>query len=150
MRTILPAAFLLPVMIGQSGSVQEQVNPSDGVTGGCWQAAVHLSVVQTKARLRHTTPVSSPLLYSSLRITNAILSFRVATDQDGNVVCIQAVSGHPLIIGVAIEAIHKWKFRAALVNGQRQSMIGTLVLAVAGTEHGLKTRVLSAEPTTAR
>jgi len=149
-RTILPAAFLLPVMIGQSLFGQEQVKPSDGATESCWQVGVHLSVAQTKARLSYTTQLSPPLLYSSLRITNAILSFRVATDQDGNVVCIRAVSGPPLIIGVAIEALQKWKFRPSLVNGQRQSVSGTLVLAVAGDEHGLKTSVLRAEPTSAR
>jgi hypothetical protein len=80
----------------------------------------------------------------------AVLSFNVGTDQDGSVICIRTISGYPLIIGVAIESIKKWKFRPAMLRGERQAIEGDLIVAVSGTEHGFKTAVLNAEPQKAR
>jgi len=113
----------------------------------CWQAGiVELSPSKLKARLRHTTPISSPLLYKSFRIGNAILSFKLRADAEGNVVCVQAISGHPIIIGAAIESIQTWKFRPPKKHGLSQAFEGTLIVGISGTEQGLKTTVLNREP----
>jgi hypothetical protein len=104
-----------------------------------------------KALLRHTDPILSPLLWNSMwnsmRITNAVLVFKVSTDQDGNVVCIRAISGHPIIIGAAIQSIKTWKFQPTTVGRRRQPTVGTLILAVSATGRGIETKVLREEPT---
>jgi len=142
---------LLPTKNGLAFGVHLRFNSPNASTDNCWQAgAVRLSAAQTKTRLLHITPISSPSLYSSLRITNAVLSFKVGTGQDGNVTCIRAIGGHPLIIGVAIESIKTWEFRPTTAHGQRQAIVGTLIITVSGTEHGLKATVLNAEPQKAR
>jgi hypothetical protein len=107
-----------------STPVRVKVNPPNkAFVEGCSQAAaVQLSAAQTKARLRQRSPISSPLLYRSMRITNAVLFFKVVIDPDGNVVCIRVVSGHPLVVGAAIESIKTWKFLPTKVQGQRLSM----------------------------
>jgi hypothetical protein len=149
MRIGLLAVFLSCVLSVPPGAFgQAGANPrNQPSTDNCWQAgAVELSAAQTKARLRHVNPISPPLLYRGMRFTNAVLSFKLGTDIDGNVICIRMISGHPIIIGAAIESIKTWKFRPPKVKGQLQAIFGTLVVSVSGTEHGLKTKVLNAEP----
>jgi hypothetical protein len=77
---------------------------------------------------------------------DTILSFNVGTDKDGSVICIRAISGPPLIIPGAIESIRKWRFRPAMVHGQKQAIVGNLIVRVSGTESGFKTEVLAADP----
>lgn len=116
-----------------------------GSNRDCWRdGSIELSAAQMKNRLRFKVPVMPPLLYRQMRITNPILSFAVGTDVDGNVTCIQAISGHPLFIGGAIESIKQWKFRPFKIRGQRRSFFGTLIIGLTQTKHGLKTVVLSA------
>jgi hypothetical protein len=150
MRALLSVIAMVSGAMGKQGYVPALVQPSPEIDDGCWQAKVYLSSAQTKARLRSTSPVISPLLYNSMRITNATLLFKIAVDREGNVACVQAISGHPLILGAAIDAIRKWKFRPVRISGQRQPMVGTLILVVSGTDRGIKTKVLSAEPARGR
>jgi hypothetical protein len=141
------AACLLAVVIGQTGLfAQVDVISADASPDNCLQAGTSLlSAGQTKARLRHVAPISPPGLAHFLSI-DTVLSFNVATDKDGNVICIWTISGHPLIIPGAIESIRKWKFRPAMVHGQKQAVVGNLIIKVSGSEEGFKTEVLAAEP----
>lgn len=132
-----------PPGLGQAG-----VNlPDRSSEDHCWrEGAVRQSAAQMKGRLRHMNSIASPLLYRTMRITDAVLSFELRADQGGNVDCIRAISGHPIIVGAAIESIRTWKFRPSKVRGQSRAIFGTLVLVVSGTERRLKTAVLKAEP----
>jgi len=130
--------LLLPIWVfGQTD------NPPDT----CWQAeAVQLSAAQTKSLLRYTTPVNSPLLWNSMRMTNAILVFKIRTDEDGNIACLRVVSGHPIIIAGAIESVKNWKFRPKKVDGQGRSIYGTLVLRISCCKQGIESKVLNEVP----
>ena len=71
-----------PSVFGQAGANPPEQAPIDN----CWEAgAVELSAAQTKARLRHMTPLSSPMLPHLMRITNAVLSviLRVSATKHG-------------------------------------------------------------------
>ena len=142
------AALLLSAMIVKGSCAQGQsaltIEPIEGKD--CLQGEAQLRARPSKIRLRHKTPVSSVLLYKSLRITNALLVFKIATDQDGNVTCIRTVSGHPLLLGVAIDSIRNWKFKPTVTSGRRRSILGTLVLALSTQLSRLRTRVLNSEP----
>ena len=109
--------------------------------------AVQLTAAQTKAQLRHTTPIQSPALYSAMRITNAALVFSVGADAGGNMECIHVMSGHPLIIAAAMESVKNWKLRPIEVNGRRRPIVGTLVLRISCcADQGLKAEVLDKKP----
>jgi hypothetical protein len=43
----------------------------------------------------------------------------ISVDPQGNVACVQTVSGHPLIIGVAIDSVRQWKVEP-LLRGLRE------------------------------
>ncbi len=147
MRFVFTALFLSAMMVkgscaqGQSPLTIQPIESKD-----CLQGEAQLTARQTKIRLRHKTPVSSLLLYKSLRITNAVLVFKIATDQDGNVACISAVSGHPLLLGVAIDSLRNWKFKPTVTSGRRRSILGTLVLALSPQLSRLRTSALNWEP----
>lgn len=148
MRIACAGLFVFSILIlPNCGFARGEANPSNQSSSDpCLQAgAVHLSAAQMRAHLFHTEPISPPALYCSLRI-KTVLSFRVVTDQIGSVICIRANSGHPMIIGAAIDSVRRWKFRPMDVRGQRKPIFGTLILSVAGTEKGIKTRVLKAKP----
>lgn len=50
----------------------------------------------------------------------------VTVDNDGRVLCVQALSGHPLAITHMIEASRRWKFKPYLKNGSAQRFCGRL------------------------
>jgi periplasmic protein TonB len=44
--------------------------------------------------------------------------FKAVIGKDGDVENLQAVSGHPLLIPPAIEAVKQWKYKPYLLNGE--------------------------------
>ena len=57
-----------------------------------------------------------------------IALMEVTIDNDGRVLCAQALSGHPLAITHLIEASRRWKFKPYLKNGSAQRFCGRLRL----------------------
>jgi hypothetical protein len=118
-QTVWVVSLLLaPTAVLGQVEYNSQIHESTESCGQTYQ--IKLSPAQTKARIRHMRPISSPLLYRSVRITNAVLSLNVGIDQDGAVSCIQVLSGHPIIIGAAIDSIKTWTFQPlnVKVNGK--------------------------------
>ena len=111
----------------------------------CKRGTAHLSAAEMKSHLRHTEPLASPSLGNRINV-KSILVFSVLTDHDGNVQCIAAIAGHPLLLPSAIESIKRWKFQPAGAPGNPQPLCGTLVLNVAATERGAETEILEYKP----
>jgi hypothetical protein len=144
-HTAFSAVALVLLIMPRSGFGQAEQPQDRTPVDNCWQpGAVQLSAAQTKARLRHTEPITPPGLSLGARI-NAVLVFKVGADKDGNVTCIQAVSGHPLLVPGALQSIRSWKFRTA-IGRKRRPIAGTLILSVSWTERGFETKVLDEEP----
>jgi len=57
-----------------------------------------------------------------------IALMEVTVDNDGRVLCVQALSGRPLAITHLIEASRRWKFKPYLKNGSAQRFCGRLRL----------------------
>ncbi|MGC2479012.1 MAG: energy transducer TonB, partial [Candidatus Sulfotelmatobacter sp.] len=43
---------------------------------------------------------------------------RAVIDKQGNIQDLQLVSGHPMLVPAAIEAVKQWRYRPYLLNGQ--------------------------------
>ena len=54
--------------------------------------------------------------------------FRVLIDERGNVDSVQVVSGHPLLVDAATEAVKTWKYRPWLLNGEPVSVETTVTV----------------------
>jgi hypothetical protein len=99
-----------------------------------------------KAQLRYIAAIQSPLLWSSMRIQNALVVFKARTDREGNIACLHAMSGHPIIIAVAMDSLKLWKFRPKRVNGQPRPIYGTLVLRISCCKRGLESKLVNNVP----
>jgi periplasmic protein TonB len=51
---------------------------------------------------------------------------KIAVDETGKVVAAQALAGHPLLAGPAVEASRQARFTPTLVNGKPIREIGTI------------------------
>jgi len=116
----------------------------------CWQTGVvQLTAAQTKAQLRYTAPINGPALWRQMRIGNAVLVFKIRTNENGDVECVRAISGHPIMIASVIGSLKNWKFRPKKINGRRCPIYGTLVLQTScckASKTGLEVKVLNDEP----
>jgi len=71
-----------------------------------------------------------------------VLAIPVPVDPQGNVVCVQRVSGHPLIIGVAIVSVRRWKFEPYASKGVKKGFCGQLALRFQANEHAVKYKMV--------
>jgi TonB family protein len=73
------------------------------------------NVVQQQ-RLRDVPPVY-PELARQARI-EGVVRLNIVIDKQGRVVDIKVISGHPLLIPAALEAVKQWEYNPTLLNGQ--------------------------------
>jgi TonB family protein len=66
----------------------------------------------------------------------------ISVDPRGDVTCVQVVSGHPLIVEVAIDSVRQWKFQPYTPAGVKKSLFGKVALRFQANEHRVKYRVL--------
>jgi hypothetical protein len=109
----------------------------------CTSDAERVSPKQVNALLDKTEPIQTPCCGHGLHIEGAIV-LAIAVDADGEVTCVTVVSGHPLIIGSAIDSVRRWKFRSYVVDGLKKSFCGRVAVRYAATEYGVKYEVIQA------
>jgi hypothetical protein len=66
----------------------------------------------------------------------------ISVDPQGNVACVQTVSGHPLIIGVAIDSVGHWKFEPYTSQGVKKTFFGQVALRFQANEYGVKYKII--------
>ncbi|MEW5978069.1 MAG: energy transducer TonB [Acidobacteriota bacterium] len=66
--------------------------------------------------IRHVKP-TYPLLAREARIEGRVI-LEAIIGKDGQVTEVKLLSGHPLLVGAAIEAVRLWRYRPTLLNGQ--------------------------------
>ena len=109
----------------------------------CTSVAEKVSPKQVDALLDKTEPIQVPCCGHGLHIKGNIV-LAIAVDSDGEVSCVTIVSGHPLIIGAAIDSVRRWKFRSYVVNGVKKSFCGNVTLRYKATDAEVKYEVVQA------
>ena len=107
----------------------------------CTSNAERVSLKQVNALLEKTQPIQTPCCGHGLHI-EGIIVLAIAVDADGDVTCVTVVSGHPLIIGSAIDSVRRWKFRSYVVNGLKKNFCGKVAVRYAATDYGVKYEVI--------
>ncbi len=126
---------------GELYSIVKRVDPALGMrtemveSGGELEMKVFIermdlvrSVVNVPGRIRVGAGVQAanliskpepayPPLARQARIQGSV-RFRVGIGRDGGVIAIEVVSGHPLLIPAAVEAVRQYRYRPTLLNGQ--------------------------------
>jgi TonB family protein len=100
-----------------------------------------LSQPKVKALVKKTEPISAPCCADMLHINGTVV-LALSVDPQGNVTCVQIVSGHPLIIGVAIDSVRRWKFEPYTSKGVKKGFCGQVALRFQANEYGVKYRIL--------
>jgi outer membrane biosynthesis protein TonB len=107
----------------------------------CEPECEKLSPRQVKALVEKTEPIHAPCCADMLHISGTAV-LRISVDPKGNVACVQMVSGHPLIIGVAIDSVRQWKFQPYTFEGVKKSFCGQVALRFQANEHGVKYKIV--------
>jgi TonB family protein len=80
--------------------------------------------VQSANLIRKVTPVY-PSLAKQSRI-QGVVRFTVTIGKDGAVQDVQLVSGHPLLVSSAQDAVWQWQYKPVLLNGQPVDVVTTV------------------------
>jgi len=80
-------------------------------------ARIQRGGVVQHANLLHQVKPTYPPLARSVRVQGAVV-LEALIDREGRVENLKVLSGHPLLIPAAFEAVQQWKYRPTLLNGQ--------------------------------
>jgi TonB family protein len=80
--------------------------------------------VQSANLIRKVTPAYPPLAKQA-RI-QGVVRFTVTIGKDGTVQDVQLVSGHPLLVSPAQDAVWQWQYKPTLLNGQPVDVVTTV------------------------
>ena len=72
-------------------------------------------VVQAAKILRQATPVY-PVLAKQARISG-VVRLEAVISREGTVESLRVISGHPLLVPAAVEAVRQWLYRPTVLNG---------------------------------
>jgi len=95
----------------------ERAQPQRVQIGGTIQAAQLISGVQ---------PIY-PVLAQQTRTQGAVVLHAII-DKDGHVSALQVISGHPLLVKAAIDAVAQWRYQPTLLNGQAVEVETTITV----------------------
>jgi protein TonB len=80
--------------------------------------------VQSAKLIRQPRPVYPPLARQA-RISGTV-KFNAIIAKDGTIQNLQMVSGHPLLVQAATEAVRQWVYQPTLLNGEPVEVITTI------------------------
>lgn len=109
----------------------------------CTSGAERLSPKQVNTMVDKTEPIQGLCLGHNLHIKGTIV-LAIAVDANGEITCVTVVSGHPLIIGTAIDSVRRWKFRPYGANGLKKSFCGKVTLRYEATDCATKYELIQA------
>jgi len=78
---------------------------------------VRISQGVTKGLLIHRVEPAYPTLAKAARVQGEVL-LRAVIDKNGDIQDLTLISGHPMLVPSAIEAVKQWRYKPYLLNGQ--------------------------------
>src|SRR5437660_6018364 len=148
MRLIL--ALCLATSVGSTANALQSNPPSDASP----RREVHIHApagtkigpndkVVPGTLLRRVNPTYPPLARQT-RISGTV-RFHVTITTEGSVQDLQVVSGHPLLVQSATDAVRQWKYQPTLLNGQPVE-VDTTIDVIFSLDEGPGTSTESASP----
>ena len=122
-------------------SVLQMANGQQQVPSCCESESETLSQSQVKALVKKTESIHAQCCADMLHISGTVV-LAISVDAQGNVACVQIVSGHPLIIGVAIDSVKRWKFEPYTSKSIKKSFCGQVTFHFQANEHAVKYRII--------
>jgi len=107
----------------------------------CESESEKLSQSQVKALVKKTEPIHPPCCADMLHMSGAVV-FAISVDPQGNVACVQMVSGHALIIGAVIDSVRQWKFEPYTSKGIKKPFCGQVAIRFQANEYRVKYKII--------
>jgi protein TonB len=105
--------------------------PAPGAGGGGGFRGIRVGGDAQAANLVSKVDPVYPPLAAQARITG-IVRFNVIINKDGTVQNLQLISGHPLLVVPARDAVSKYVYRPTLLNGEPVEVITTVDVSFPG------------------
>lgn len=131
LRFVLLSALASPLTANSQGQVP----------ACCGLESEKLSQRQVKALVETTAPIQAPCCADMLHI-NGTLVLTISVDPGGNVTCVQMVSDHPLVVGVAIDSVRRWKFHPYGSKGIKKRFCEQIAVRFKATEYGVRYEIV--------
>ena len=80
--------------------------------------------VQQASLISHPTPVYPPLAKQA-RIQGTV-KLQAIIAKDGSIAQLEVISGHPLLVASALDAVRQWRYRPTLLNGEPVEVVTTI------------------------
>ncbi|HET6176950.1 MAG TPA: energy transducer TonB [Candidatus Sulfotelmatobacter sp.] len=93
---------------------------------------VRISQGVTKGLLAHRVEPTYPTLAKSARVQGEVILSAVI-NTNGEIQNLQLVSGHPMLVPAALEAVKQWRYKPYLLNGQPVEVETTITVIFALT-----------------
>jgi periplasmic protein TonB len=119
-----------PQMAGVVGGVPGGIpgGTMNGVIGGIANSAAIVPKIATPTRVRVSQGVTQGLLLRKInptypplakqaRIAGAVV-LQAEISKDGSIQNLHVISGHPMLVPSAIEAVKQWKYKPYILNGE--------------------------------
>ncbi|SRR6266480_171023 len=116
-------------------------NEQKQVPNCCEPESEKLAQSKVKALVKQAEPIHAPCSADRLHISGTVV-LAISVDPQGNVACVQTVSGHPLIIGVAINSVRQWKFEPYTSQGVKKTFCGQVAIRFQANEYGVKYKII--------
>jgi periplasmic protein TonB len=82
--------------------------------------------VQESKLMLKVVPVYPEIAIQAHAAGTVILEAEI--DEEGNVASVKIVSGHPLLVNAAAQAVKQWKYSPTLLNGEPQAVLATVTV----------------------
>jgi periplasmic protein TonB len=137
-KLVQPRAIPKEVAIFKEAALPPDITPAGGMTGGVFggipgqgiiggaalppppKAAAPARIKQggnvTAASILSQTRPVYPALARQARIQGSVVLHAII-DKDGKVAQLEVVSGHPLLVQAALDAVKQWRYKPTLLNG---------------------------------
>jgi protein TonB len=127
-ETVLPAPALDPSAVGVShgiGDPYNRGNVMESILGSRLTTpmppvpvAHHLPVSRMmEGNLVHRVQPDYPPLARQVRVQGQVV-LRAMINREGTIENLQVLSGHPMLVQAALDAVRQWRYRPCVLNGE--------------------------------
>ncbi len=111
-----PAAELLKSLTGQPAAPSTATAPPAPAGDYTPKRIIVDGNVQAANRIHKEEPLYPPVAQQA-RVQGTV-RLKIIIDKEGHVVTVELVSGHPLLVAAAQEAVRQWTYKPTLLNGE--------------------------------